>query len=66
MVATTIVSVFTMGTMGTTYFIALVGLIGGHVAGISCVLRSTSICWDTGIVTTGSPTVAFYGATVAS
>jgi hypothetical protein len=55
-----------MGTMDTTYFIALVGLIGGHVAGISCVLRSTSICWDTGVVVTGSPTVAFYGATVAS
>jgi hypothetical protein len=59
LVVTIIVSVFTVGTMGTTYIVALVGLVDGHVAGSPCVPWSTSICWDTGIVVIGSPTVAF-------
>jgi hypothetical protein len=59
LVVTIIVSVFTVGTMDTTYFVALVGLVVGHVAGSPCVPWSTSICWDTGIVVIGSPTVAF-------
>ncbi len=59
MVAITIVSAFIVDTMGTAYFVAPVGLIVGHVAGSPCVPRSTSICWDTGIVVIGSPTVAF-------
>jgi hypothetical protein len=60
LVATTMVSVFTVGAMGTTYFVALVGLVVvGHVAGSPCVPRSTSIYWDTGIVVTGLPTVVF-------
>ncbi len=66
MVVTTIVSVFTVGTMDTTWFVARVGLGVRHVAGSLCVPWSTSICWDTGSVVTSSPTVAFYGATVAS
>jgi hypothetical protein len=54
------VSVFTVGITGTTYFVALVGsVVVGHVAGSPCVPWSTSICWDTGIVVIGSPTVAF-------
>jgi hypothetical protein len=63
LVVTTIVSVFTVGTMDTTYSVALVGLVAvafvGHVAGSPCVPRSSSICWDTGIAVAGSPTVAF-------
>jgi hypothetical protein len=66
LVVTTIVSVFTVGIMYTTGFVALVGLVVGHVAGSSCVPWSTSTCWGTGIVATDSPTMAFYGAMVAS
>ena len=60
LVATTMVSVFTVGITGTIYFVALVGpVVVGHVAGSPCVPRSISICWDTGIVVVCSPTVAF-------
>jgi hypothetical protein len=44
LVATTIVLVITVGTVGIACVVARVGLVVGHVAGSPCVPRSTSIC----------------------
>jgi hypothetical protein len=59
LVAIATVSVSTMGIMGTICYVTRVGLEVRHVAGSPGVPRFTSICWDTGILVTGSPTVAF-------